>query len=161
MKYFLFLIFTCCLTSCNQQGKSDDKMSQDEKFVDVDSLNQVFLSGWNNQDSAAIMNTINDNAVVMNDSLIHKGRDAIATKWISGGVKVINNVRTNPLTEDADRHIAYQGGTYTLNITPPGGPILKEMGNYSLVWKKEEDNNWKLTMIHIEDITQQPDVFEY
>ncbi|MBK7302639.1 MAG: hypothetical protein IPI90_05165 [Saprospiraceae bacterium] len=54
--------------------------------------------------------------------------------------------------------LAYDGGTYTLDLTPPGGPVLKERGNYSLVWSKQPDETWKLTLVHLEDITRLPDI---
>jgi len=144
--------------SCNQQS---DKLSDNEKLntsVNVDSLNAVFLAGWNNKDSSAIMKTIADNAVVMNDSLIHKGKDAIANNWISGGVKVLSNIKTISLIKEGSGNLAYDGGTYSLDLTPPGGPVLKEKGIYSLVWTKQNNGEWKLTLIHIEDVTRLPDI---
>jgi ketosteroid isomerase-like protein len=154
MKTLLTLIICLAMISCNQQA---DKISQ-AASVNIDSLNAAFLQGWNNKDSAAIMKTIAGNAVVMNDSLIHTGTDAIAKNWISGGVKVLSNIKTISSIKEASESIAYDGGTYTLDLTPPGGPVLKEKGNYSFVWAKQQDNNWKLTLIHIEDVTRLPDI---
>jgi ketosteroid isomerase-like protein len=102
--------------------------------------------------------TIADNAIVMNDSLIHNGRSAIADKWVSGGVKVLSNLKASSLIKDSDVTIAYDGGTYTVDVTPPGAPVLKEKGNYNLVWTKQQNGHWKLTLIHIEDITRMPDI---
>ena len=104
------------------------------------------------------MKTIADNAIVMNDSLIHNGQSAIANNWVSGGVKVISNINTLPIIKDADNRLAYEAGTYTLDLTPPGGPVLKERGNYNLTWTKQYDEVWKLTLVHIEDITRMPDI---
>ncbi len=154
MKTLLTLIICMAIISCNQQA---DKIGQ-AASVNIDSLNAAFLQGWNNKDSAAIMKTIAGNAVVMNDSLIHTGTDAIAKNWISGGVKVLSNIKTISSIKEASESIAYDGGTYTLDLTPPGRPVLKEKGNYSFVWAKQQDNNWKLTLIHIEDVTRLPDI---
>jgi len=154
MKQLLTLITCVAIISCNQQA---DKAIQPAS-VNIDSLNAAFLQGWNNKDSVAIMKTIAGNAVVMNDSLIHTGTDAIAKNWISGGVKVLSNIKTISSIKDVNENIAYDGGTYTLDLTPPGGPVLKEKGNYTLVWSKQPDNNWKLTLIHIEDVTRLPDI---
>jgi ketosteroid isomerase-like protein len=117
-----------------------------------------FLAGWNKHDSATIMSTIADNAIVMNDSLIHSGTFAIAQNWVSGGVKVLSNIKTISLIKETNESIAYNGGTYSLDLTPPGGPVLKERGNYSLVWRKQKNGEWKLTLVHIEDITRMPDI---
>lgn len=154
MKQLTLLISLATLFSCNQASEK----SSPEKVVNVDSLTAIFLAGWNNKDSAAIMNTIAENAIVMNDSLIHKGKSAIAGQWVSGGVKVLSNIVTTTAINDSDNKIAYDGGTYTLDLTPPGGPVLKERGNYNLVWTKQESGDWKLTLVHIEDITRMPDI---
>lgn len=154
MKQLTLLLALATVLSCNQTTEKNSSTTP----VNVDSLTATFLEGWNNKDSAAIMKTIADNAIVMNDSLIHKGHSAIANNWISGGVKVLSNIKTSSVIKDSDNKIAYDGGTYALDLTPPGGPVLKEKGNYNLVWTKQQNGEWKLTLIHIEDITRMPDI---
>ncbi len=158
MKNLTILLLGIVIFSCNQQStKSTDTLQQSES-VDIDSLTNVFLDGWNKQDSAAIVKTIADDAIVMNDSLIHTGLNAIARNWISGGVIVLSNIKTTSLIKGVSESVAYNGGSYSLDLTPPGGPVLKEKGNYSLVWSKQQNGDWKLTLIHIEDITRMPDI---
>lgn len=154
MKHFILFLSLVTIMSCSQESEKN-KTSTAEN---ADSLRAKFIAGWNNKDSAAIMNTIADNAIVMNDSMIHKGNSAIADYWISGGVKVLSNIQTTSVINYSDNNIVYDGGTYTLDLTPPGGPVLKEKGNYSLVWHKQEAEVWKLTLIHIEDVTRMPDI---
>lgn len=105
-----------------------------------------------------IMSTMASDAVVMNDSLIHTGTDAIAKNWVSGGVKVLSNIKTTSSVKGANGDLAYDGGTYSLDLTIPNGPVLKERGNYSLVWERQTDGQWLLTLVHIEDVTRLPDV---
>ncbi|MBK7562269.1 MAG: nuclear transport factor 2 family protein [Chitinophagaceae bacterium] len=154
MKQLTLLFALATVISCNQTTEKTISPTP----VNVDSLTATFLAGWNNKDSAAIMKTIADNAIVMNDSLIHNGQLAIANNWVSGGVKVLSNIKTSSVIKDSDNKIAYDGGTYTLDLTPPGGPVLKEKGNYNLVWTKQQSGEWKLTLVHIEDITRMPDI---
>lgn len=154
MKQLTLFFALTIIISCNQSTENNSLTTP----VNVDSLTATFLAGWNNKDSAAIMKTIADNAIVMNDSLIHNGHAAIANNWISGGVKVLSNIKTSSVIKDSDNKIAYDGGTYSLDLTPPGGPVLKEKGNYNLVWTKQQNGDWKLTLIHIEDITRMPDI---
>ncbi len=104
------------------------------------------------------MNTIADNAIVINDSLNHNGHKAIADNCMSGGVKVLSNIKTSSIIKNNDRLLAYDGGAYFLDLTSPSEPVFKEKGNCSLVWTKQTDRNWKLTLIHIEDIKRMPDV---
>ena len=154
MKLSALLLVFAIVISCNQATEKSTSITP----VNVDSLSVAFTSGWNNKDSAAIMQTISDDAIVMNDSIIHKGLSSIADNWVSGGVKVISNIETTSLTKGSDSKIAFDGGTYTLDLTPPGGPVLKEKGNYNLIWTKQQNGDWKLTLVHIEDITRMPDI---
>jgi ketosteroid isomerase-like protein len=149
----VFMLFACAQPLAPETLKTEKST-----VVNVDSLNTLFVEGWNQKDSAAIMNIIASDAIVMNDSLIHTGHSAIASGWVSGGVKVLSNIVTNPLNTGFDENIAFDAGTYSLDLTIPGGPLLKERGNYSLIWKKQSDQQWKLAHIHIEDITRMPDV---
>lgn len=158
MKKLIIIIFCIVIIGCNQRSENSTDTMQQTNSVNVDSLTEEFLVGWNKHDSAAIMSTIADNAIVMNDSLIHSGTYAIAQNWVSGGVKVLSNIKTITLIKETNESIAYNGGTYSLDLTPPGGPVLKERGNYSLVWSKQKNGEWKLTLVHIEDITRMPDI---
>ena len=154
MRLLTLFLISFTIISCNQATEKNTNTVS----LNVDSLTATFLAGWNTKDSVAIMNTIADNAIVMNDSLIHNGQKAIADNWVSGGVKVLSNIRTSSVIKNNDNLLAYDGGTYSLDLTPPGGPVLKEKGNYSLVWTKQKEGNWKLTLVHIEDITRMPDI---
>lgn len=126
--------------------------------VNVDSLSKVFVDSWNASDSAAIMASMASNCIVMNDSVIHNGAEAIAAGWVSGGVKVLSNIAVSSMQKGSSALVAYDAGTYSLDLTIPNGPKLKERGNYSLAWERQDDQSWKLTMVHIEDITRMPDV---
>jgi len=158
MKIHLLLFTTIYFISCGQPPQNETDTIGVVSSVKVDSLNALFLNGWNNKDSVAIMATLAPNAVVMNDSLIHTGKEAIAKNWVSGGVKVLSNIKTKSTINQSSGDLAFDGGTYTLDLTIPNGPVLKERGNYSLVWTRQADARWLLTLVHIEDVTRLPDV---
>jgi ketosteroid isomerase-like protein len=158
MKYLICLFCLIALISCSPNAEKTPADQPLSKSVGIDSLNGIFVAAWNAKDSAAIMATLASNAIVMNDSLIHSGKEAIAKNWISGGVKVLSNVKTSSTISDQGDKIAYDAGTYSLDLSIPNGPVLKEKGNYSLVWTKQSDGLWLLTMVHIEDVTRLPDV---
>lgn len=157
MKTLLLLAAFAILISCKEQSQPlTEELTP--LAVRIDSLNAIFVAGWNKKDSSAIMSTLALDAVVMNDSLIHVGKEAIAKNWVSGGVKVLSNVATNSSIQKSSGDLAYDGGTYTLDLSIPNGPTLKERGNYSLVWTRQPDQQWLLTLVHIEDVTRLPDV---
>lgn len=148
----LIAFFALTVMSCNHRSDTTTSTSP----TNVDSLTAQFNAAWNNKDSAAIIKTIADNAILMNDSLIYRGDSAISKNWISGGVKVVSNIKTSSVIKDSDNKLAYDAGTYTHDLTTPGGSVLKLKGNYSFAWAKQPDGEWKLTFIHIEDLTRMP-----
>lgn len=152
--FTLSVALALVLLGCNDTSNTTPVITQ----ADVDSLTSVFVTGWNDKDSAAVIQTIAEDAIVMNDSLIYIGQSAIADKWISGGLKVLSNITVSTLVKNSDDKVAYAGGTYTGDLTPPGGPVLKERGNYSFGWTKQTNGDWKLTLIHIEDVSRMPDI---
>lgn len=156
MRNIFVFSFLALLFSCGQTVKDNRGSGSLVNPVNVDSLNAVFLTGWNIHDSAAIMNTFADYAIVFNDSLLHNGKTEIADRWVSGGVKVLRNIKTYSAIQNHCGTIAYDAGTYTLDIILPD-VVLKEKGNYSIVWEWQNDT-WKVTMVHIEDVTQMPDI---
>jgi len=158
MKTLLLLAAFITLISCKEQSQPVTGEELTPVAVRIDSLNAIFVAAWNKKDSSAIMSTLAIDAVVMNDSLIHVGKEAIAKNWVSGGIKVLSNVATKSSIQKTSGDLAYDGGTYSLDLTIPMGPTLKERGNYSLVWTRQPDQQWLLTLVHIEDVTRLPDV---
>ena len=149
MKTLFYCFALAALISCTHQP--DTKTSTAP--VNVDSLTAQFVAGWNNKDSTAIIKLIAGNAVLLNDSLVYRGHSEIASNWISGGVKVVSNLKTSPISKESDNRIAYSAGTYTHDLTLPGGPVYKINGNYNFAWTKQANDDWKISFIHIEDLT--------
>lgn len=158
MKTLLLLVTFAILVSCKEQPVPETQTEMTPVSVRIDSLNAIFVAAWNKKDSAAIMSTLAMDAVVMNDSVILNGKEDIAKNWVSGGVKVLSNVDTKSSIQKASGDLAYDGGTYSLDLSIPNGPTFKERGNYSLVWTRQPDQQWLLTLVHIEDVTRLPDV---
>lgn len=154
MKQLTIFSVILILLSCNNAADT----SPSEAKVNVDSLTAQFVAGWNNKDSAALSNAIAEDAIVMNDSLIFKGHPDIAQQWISSGLKVLGNISVSSIVKNSDDSVAFDGGTYTLDLSPPGAPVFKEKGNYSFAWTKQAGGEWKLTLIHIEDVSKVPDL---
>ena len=152
MKYIFLFGTVFVLMGC---GDSQQKTAS-AAYADVDSLVSVFVSAWNSKDSVVTMSVMAEDAVVMNDSLIYRGKSEIANKWVSGGLKVLSNISALIIIKNSDGNVAYAGGTYSGDLTPLDGPKLKEKGNYSLGWSKQSNGEWKLTLIHIEDNSRKP-----
>jgi len=149
MKTLILFFVLATVISCTSQPGTKISTAP----VNVDSLTAEFVASWNNKDSAAIVKAIAQDAVLLNDSLVYKGHFQIADNWISGGVKVVSNLKTSCLSKESDNRIAYSAGTYTHDLSFPGGPVYKINGNYNFAWTKQPDDKWKISFIHIEDLT--------
>lgn len=150
MKIMIAFLALAALISCTHRSDTTTSTSP----VSVDSLTAGFLAGWNNKDSTAISKAIAENAILMIDSLVYSGLSEISDNWISGGVKVVSNLKTSSIIKNSDKKIAYAAGTYTHDLTPPGGSVFKIKGNYNFAWTKQPNGEWKLTFIHIEDLSR-------
>lgn len=155
MKILYVIFFGILLIGCNQRNNNADNNNENNS-MSVSELSNNFVSGWNNKDSAAIINSFDVNGVVMNDSSVMKGTKEIAANWVSGGVKVVSDVQITSLKSGKSNSLAFDAGTYTSKINLPDKK-LNEKGNYSIIWEKI-NNEWKIISAHIEDVTQMPDV---
>ena len=149
IKTLITTLAIAALVSCSDRSATTNSAVP----LDVDSLTAHFLAGWNNKDSAAISSSISENAILLTDSVVHRGLAEIGENWISGGVKVVSNLKTSSLIKDSDINIAYAAGTYTHDLTTPGGEVFKINGNYSFAWTRQANGECKLKFIHIEALT--------
>lgn len=152
MKFLFLIFFSLLIAGCNTENNSGN--DNDVNDTNISELTDKYIVAWNSKDSAAIINFFDDNAIVMNDSSIFRGKQEIA-KWVGGGVKVLSNIKTNSIKNNSNNNIAYDAGTYSLTITLPD-LVLNEKGNYTSAWDK--NGNWKITFFHIEDVTKSPDI---
>lgn len=69
----------------------------------------------------------------------------------------ISNLKTSTLSTVADTQIAYEAGTFSVDVSPeaPGEPRGLGEGNFMLLWKKGADDNWKLSYAQLEDLPVQ------
>jgi hypothetical protein len=41
--------------------------------------------------------------------------------------------------------LAYDRGTYSMTVTPPGLAPIEDHGKYLSIWRKQADGSWKIT----------------
>jgi len=73
------------------------------------------------------------------------GTDQIRTEYTKMVKSTITNpkINANTVRFSNDRSMAFDHGTYSMTVTPPGGKASKQTGAYLNVWKKT-DGQWKL-----------------
>jgi ketosteroid isomerase-like protein len=84
-----------------------------------------------------------EDAKVMGPGMpILEGRQAIKTAFAAMGV--IQDEKWNTVSLEGRGDLAYEQGTYTNTITPPGASAaVIDKGKYITVWKKQSDGSWK------------------
>lgn len=145
MKHYLLLFLTVLLISCS--GTNTDK--KELSSSDVEELLDIYLEGWNEGDIEKVRNTLNFDAVAVNGKSVYKGLTSIERGWVQNAIKVVKNISVEPYLIAGKGEVAYMSGKYNLDISDAAG-VQKDSGNLSLIWNLNEQNEWKLVLIHIE-----------
>ncbi|MGB5383238.1 MAG: hypothetical protein WBN19_05270 [Lutimonas sp.] len=145
MKHYLLLLLSVLFISCS--GTHNDK--KELSSSDVEELLEVYLEGWNEGDIEKVRNTLNYDAVAVNGKSVYKGLTTIERGWVQNAIKVVKNISVEPYVMGGKGEVAYMSGKYNLEISDAAG-VQKDSGNLSLIWNLNEQNEWKLVLIHIE-----------
>jgi ketosteroid isomerase-like protein len=146
MKTVLFILATTVIVaSCANQNNS----------VNVQDLSKQFINAWNSKDSAKIDSLLAQDVQFLQADSHLSGKNDVAQKWVRESLPTINNLKTNVVSSQTDKNTAYEGGTFSVDVTSPDQPGAYGEGNYFFVWKKQPDNSWKINYIQIEDLPLQ------
>lgn len=145
MKHYLLLLLSVLFISCSSTHTDKKELSSS----DVEELLNVYLEGWNEGDIEKVRNTLNYDAVAVNGKSVYKGLTTIERGWVQNAIKVVKNISVEPYVMGGKGEVAYMSGKYNLEISDAAG-VQKDSGNLSLIWNLNEQNEWKLVLIHIE-----------
>jgi ketosteroid isomerase-like protein len=145
MKSFMsFLVLLALLTGCQKTAEN----------VNVSDLNKQFISAWNSKDSEKIISFLADDVQFLQGETHFKGKSEVADKSVKATVSTINDLKTYVTSSGTDGQMAYEGGTFAVDVLPagPNEPHATGEGNFILLWKKGADGNWKLSYAQLEDL---------
>lgn len=144
----LFLFAGVFLSACNKPAG---------ETVAVSDLNKEFIRAWNNKDTEKVISFLADDVHFLQGEIHFKGKNEVAEKWVKETVNSINDLKTNVVSSGSDSQIAYEAGTFSVDVVPQGPeePEAFGEGNFMLLWKKGSDNNWKLSYAQLEDLPLQ------
>lgn len=122
--------------------------------ANVEALNQQFIQAWNNKETDKVVALLDDNVQFLQGDTRFTGKSEVAEKWIRATLPTISNLKTSAVSTEADTQIAYQAGTFSVDVSPeaPGEPAGLGEGNFVLLWKKAADESWKLSYAQLEDL---------
>lgn len=148
MKPLMFALgFVALFTSCTEEGET----------VNVQDLNQQFISAWNNQDADKIISFLAEDVHFLQGEVHYQGKSEVSSKWVRETLGSITDLKTNVVSSTTDSHTAYEAGTFSVDVLPAGNDQLRGYGegNFILLWKKTEQGDWKLSYAQLEDLPVQ------
>lgn len=149
MKSFASLLVAAALfTSCSKSGGDTGNVQQ---------LNQQFISAWNNKDADKLSALLADDVQFLQGEIHFKGKSEVTDKWVKATLSTISDLKTNVVSSESDSRVAYEAGTFSVDVLPegPGLPHGIGEGNFILLWKKGTDDTWKLSYAQLEDLPVQ------
>lgn len=125
--------------------------------VNVQDLNQQFISAWNNKDTEKIISFLAEDVHFLQGNTHFKGKSEVAQKWVRETLPTLADLKTNVVSSSADTKTAYEAGTYSVDVLPdgPDQPHGIGEGNFILLWKKGADDTWKLNYAQLEGLPVQ------
>ena len=146
MKIFLsFLAAYLLLLSCNDSKNN----------VNVSDLNKQFIGAWNTKDTSKLNPFLADDVQFLQSDSHYSGKNQVIDKWIKESLPTVANLKTNVVSSAVTDSLAYEAGTFSVDVTAPNQPGAIGEGNYIFVWKKQADKNWKISYVQLEDLPLQ------
>ena len=144
LRYILFVFLFGFLMSC-----TDNK-----EAVDVQKLNQDFIGAWNSKDAEKVTAMMAEDVQFAQGQMHLRGKSEVSNRWVRETINTINNLRLSTSSSAMDENMAYEAGTFSVDVLPatPEDPHGVGEGNFMLLWKKGEDGEWKLSYAQLEDL---------
>lgn len=142
----LILLLTLAVTLASCADK--------EAPVNVQQLNQQFIGAWNNRNATVLDSLLADDVSFVQGEIHFNGKAEVSEKWVDETLGTIADLKTNVVSSGTDSEIAYEAGTFSVDVLPsgPGEPAGEGEGNFMLLWKKQKNGAWKLSYAQLEDL---------
>lgn len=155
----LAAVLSATIASCtNSKGENPaTNLNEPTTSVKITSkeLNEDFDKAWNNRDTTKLYSLLADDVQLLDGPLHTSGKQEVIDKFIRRDIAVTSNLKTKIVSSGEDNSIAYEAGTFSLDVTLPNSKPFVSSGNYNFVWKKGTDNLWKIVAINMEDVPLQ------
>ncbi len=114
---------------------------------EIEEANAKLVEAYNRHDAAAVAALYTDDAKVLppNNRMV-SGKAAIQAFWKGAMEMGVRSVALKAVEVRSDGDLAYEVGSVTLNIKPPGGEARTQTDKYVIVWKRQADGSWKLAV---------------
>ena len=149
------LLAAALLTACSGSGAGD--------AVNIQDLNQQFISAWNNKDADKTTALLADDVQFLQGGTRFNGKSEVSDKWVKSTLGTITDLKTNVVSSGTDTHLAYEAGTFSVDVVPTAAnqPRGFGEGNFILLWKKAADGNWKTQLRPARRLTRAGEKLSY
>jgi uncharacterized protein (TIGR02246 family) len=142
--FFKSLLVLSCLLLISSSVFSQDMDLKKQ----IEETNKEMLKAVMDEDMEAALSFYTDDAISLPSyEPMIKGKAAIKEhnmKSHEAGFKM-NSMTLNTLEVLSAGDLAYEIGTYKVNMTIPGMPnTVDDNGKYLTVWQKQDDGSWKM-----------------
>ncbi len=138
------------LAACSGNGQPAASLSA----APVADLNQQFVSAWNAKDASKVTAMLADDVQFLQGATHFVGKQEVTNRWVTPTIGSIANLKTYSVRTGAAGDVAYDAGTFSVEVLPT--PTEKNTGNgtgnYVFAWQKASDGTWKINMALLEDL---------
>jgi uncharacterized protein (TIGR02246 family) len=141
-KSVLILLGVVCLaTACSSAAPGDEFGMKDQAALRE--RTDAFVKAFNAKDVAQVLSIYAENSNFMppNQPVI-RGRDALKTFYDELFTSGATNLKLNVTEVSGHGPLAYQSGTYEMDVKPATGPVQHDRGKYLFIARKV-NNAWR------------------
>ena len=121
----------------------------------IEQVNSQFVEAFKAGDAATIASLYTDTAKLLPpDATEIAGQDAIETFWQSLIDDGLKDLTLEAMEVESSGDLAYEVGVFSLQVPAENNAMVTATGNYVVVWKRGEDDNWRL---HIDTLERRTD----
>lgn len=152
MKIFkTILVLASLFVFCNINAATRQSTEIKQEKVSIEKLSASFTTAWNKRDSAAVVNLLADDAMLMTGKSLIKNRDSLIYILVSQQMHVTQQLNFQILQSGMSNDLGYESGNWSMQIAFPNQKPVDLTGNYTLIWKKQKDKSWKIGMMELEN----------
>ena len=138
VSFIVFLMFSC-----------GNKQEEQVTLQNTDSLLQQWTDAWNSQDAAKVMALYADDVHLFMDT-VYRGKAVLEKEFVLPSVAILRNLKCEKVVEAISGDLASQSGSYYHDWTKNDSIVGNQKGYYSILWKKQADQTWKIADFHIQ-----------
>lgn len=141
--YFKFLAVIFCVTFLTAVSFAQDSGLK----VKFQKMNNEMIKNMLADNTDAMMSMYTDDAISLPSyEPMIKGKDAMMQSHMKNkeaGFKM-NDMTLTTMNVWSSGDLAYEIGTYTIDMSMPGMAGWKDNGKYLTIWEKQSDGSWKV-----------------